>query len=399
MLKYFFSFIFFCICILNCNSQSKIDLEKKRNSILKDIDETESILESTKQSKTESLDKLELLNKMISLRNSVIDNLLQESVSADKRIKELEANTSAMSNDIDEIKKEYGHMILLAYLNRNKYSQMMFLLSSVNFNQAYKRLLYLKQYTINRKRQVDVITDIQKDLNLQKADLEQERSEKLILVRKNKIENLKLESEVTDKKKLINRLKSKEKELTLKINSKNSSADRLQKKIENLVKAELDRKNKISSKDINSLPNIIDNSLGSNFNENKGKLPWPLENGVITSFFGEHPHPIYKGVILRNNGIDISTREGAEVKSIFSGEVKAVLFILGSNFIIIIRHGNFLSVYQNIIDVKVKNGDKVATGQLLGKVFTDENSKSTVLHVEIWDELKKLNPEIWLTKR
>ncbi len=345
------------------------------------------------------LEKLDILNKMISLRNSEIDNLMLEIDSADKRIRELEKNTDAMSGDIDAIKKEYAHMILLAYLNRNKYNQMMFLLSSRDFNQAYKRLLYLKQYSENRKRQVDVIVGMQKELAVQRIILEQEKEGKLKLAERNKEESLKLQNEVSEKERTVNKLKAREKDLVKRLNNKNRIAQRLQLEIENIVKAEINRRNRTSAKDRNTALNVNEDVLGSSFNDNKGKLPWPLENGIITSGFGEHPHPVYKGVVLRNNGIDISTREGSEVKSIFSGEVKAVIYILGSNYTVIIRHGNFLSVYQNLVDIKVKNGDKVSTKQVLGKVFTDENSKSTVLHVEIWDELKKLNPEIWLTRR
>lgn len=396
-------FIFLCfflvisVCILR--AQSKSDLEKHRNAILRDIEETQNILETTKQSKSESLEKLDILNKMISLRNSEIDNLMLEIDSADKRIRELEKNTDAMSGDIDAIKKEYAHMILLAYLNRNKYNQMMFLLSSRDFNQAYKRLLYLRQYSENRKRQVDLIEGMQKELAVQRIILEQEKEGKLKLAERNKEESLKLQNEVSEKERTVNKLKAREKDLVKRLNNKNRIAQRLQLEIENIVKAEINRRNRTSAKDRNTALNVNEDVLGSSFNDNKGKLPWPLENGIITSGFGEHPHPVYKGVVLRNNGIDISTREGSEVKSIFSGEVKAVIYILGSNYTVIIRHGNFLSVYQNLVDIKVKNGDKVSTKQVLGKVFTDENSKSTVLHVEIWDELKKLNPEIWLTRR
>lgn len=399
MVKFcFISFILFNF-LFYCRGQSKNDLESKRASILTDIDETENLLSNTKHARTESLEKLELLDRKINLRNSVVNNLMTESLGEDKRIQELENITTSMSSDIKSIKKEYGHMIYLAYLNRNKDNPLIFILSASDFNQAYKRLLYIKQYSENRRRQIEIIRSIEKELVSQRNNLEKEKIEQLRLISSNKLENLKLKNEVEEKTELVSRLKLKEKELIKKLNEKNRIADKLQRAIEDEVKNELKKKNRASKDKLRSLESIADNSLGTNFNENKGKLPWPVDKGIVTSGFGEHPYLLYKDVKIRNNGIDISTTEGADVNCIFSGEVKAVFYYLGSNYSIIIRHGNFLSVYQNLVDVKVAVGDKVKTKQLLGKVFTDENSKSTVLHVEIWDELKNLNPEIWLSRR
>jgi len=400
MTKFLVTLIFLLSFTNHSLGQSnKSDLEKRRNSILSDISETENILSNTQHTRTESLEKLQLLDRKINLRNSVIENLLTESSNADKRIKELESTTDKMSEDINSIRKEYGHMIYLAYLNRNKNNSLMYILSASDFNQAYKRLLYIKQYSVYRRRQVDYLVEVQNELDNKRKLLEAERLQKLNLVEQNKSENLKLKDEVSEKTKIVNNLKVKEKELSRKLNEKNRIAEKLQREIENIVKAEIKRKSKAKVEHIDKFVNSNDNELSLTFNDNKGKHPWPVEKGIITNGFGEHPHPVYKNVMLRNNGIDISTKEGAEVKSIFSGEVTAVLFILGSNYSIIIRHGNFLSVYSNIVNVKVNNGDKVKTKQILGNVFTDDDSKSTVLHVEIWDELKKLNPEIWLSRR
>ena len=164
-------------------------------------------------------------------------------------------------------------------------------------------------------------------------------------------------------------------------------------------KANSKTSNKTSTKVVESNVEIVDRTLSNNFRENKGRLPWPTETGVISNYFGDHPHPVYKGVTVRNNGIDISTREGSDVFCIFEGDVKAVFGILGSNYFIIVRHGNYLTVYQNLIDVKVKTGDHIKTRQVIGKVFTDVDSKSSVLHLEILEEKKRLDPELWLGKK
>ena len=386
-----FSFSFFSIFC-----QSRTELEKKRNSLLKEISETENILGTVRQSRSESLEKLSLIDKKINLRNSLIVNLSSEITNVDKMITELERTTQSLNVDIKNIKEEYARMIYLSYLNRSHSNEFMFILSSSSLNQAYKRIKYLQQYFDYRKKQIAVINGVQSSLNNQISELESKRQEKVKLLSSQEKENKTLILELDEKTQTVKVLKLKEKELSRKLKTKSQKAERLSKEIDRIIKAEiLARSNaeKTTKKVYNE-----DKALSNNFRDNMGKLPWPTDHGVITRGFGKYHDPIYKNVEIESLGIDISTVANSEVHAIFDGEVTDRFSISGFNYAVIINHGKFYTVYQNLVDVRVKKGDKVKLKQVIGKVATDADSKSSVLHVQIWEQLKPVNPEIWLSK-
>jgi murein hydrolase activator len=374
-------------------SQSRSDLEKKKANTLKELNETENILNSVKQNKTASMEMLGLLDKKIGLRNTLIVNLSAEIGDVDKKIGELEKMTESLNSDIKEIKKEYARMIYLAYVNRNPYNKFLFILSAKDFSQAYNRLQYLKQYSEYHKKQIGVITSVETTFNNQIKELEAKRKEKFLLKNSQEKENLVLKSEMDEKTKLVSTLKEKETQLTRKVKEQTKLAEKLQKEIENIIKAEVKAKSLEKVSKGTTKKEIV---LSNSFRENKGKLPWPADGGVITRGFGEYEHPMYKGVKMQSLGIEITTNSGSNVHALFEGEVASILYILGTNYTVLINHGNFFSVYQNVVDVKVKKGDKVKTNQVIGKVFTDTGSKTTVLRIQIWDEKKNLDPELWL---
>ncbi len=386
--------IFFFSLSLNSYNQSRVDLEKKRANTLKEITEAESILNTVKQSKSESIEFLNLLDKKIILRNNLIENLSEEVGNVDKKVNELEKVTESLTMDIKEIKAEYARMIYLAYLNRQPYNKFMFILSAKDISQAYKRIKYLKQYSEYHHKQIAVINSVQNTLNSQIIELETKRKEKLSLLNSKEKENKILKTEVEDKSKVVNSLKLKEDVLNKKIKEQTKVAEKLQHEIENIIKAELKAKAAAekASKHLTKKENILSN----NFRDNRGKLPWPTDGGVITRGFGEYQHPIYKDVKMQSLGIEITTSSGANVHAVFEGEVASILNILGTNSTILITHGNFFTVYQNVVEVKVKKGEKVKTNQIIGKVFTDNVSKATILRMQIWEEKKNLDPELWL---
>lgn len=375
--------------------QSRAELEKMRNSTLKEIAETENILNTVKQSKTESVEKLSLIDKKISLLNSLIVNLSSEINQADKKINELEKTTQSLGMDIHNIKLEFGRMIYLSYLNRTHSDGLMFVLSSSSLNQAYKRLKYLQEYSEYRKRQISIINSVQNSLNMQINELETTRKVKVGLITSQEQENRKLKNELEEKTKTVDVLKLKENELSKKLKAQSKRAEKLAMEIDNIIKAEIKAKEaagKVSKKVVKE-----DNVLSSNFLENRGRLPWPIDHGVVTRGFGRYHDPIYKNVEMESKGIDISTVKNSDVYAVFEGEVTAKFVISGYNYTVIINHGRFYSVYQNLVDVRVNNGDKVKTHQVIGKVFTDNESKSSVLHVQIWDQRNVLDPEVWLS--
>jgi septal ring factor EnvC (AmiA/AmiB activator) len=397
--------------------------------MLKEIAQTENILSDVRKNREESLYVLTLMDKKIATRNNLITNISKDITNVDAIISDLEAQINLLNAEILNLKKEYGRVIWISYLNRHKLNQLMYIFSAEDFNQAYRRLKYLKQYSEYRKRQIRAIESVQTDLGKKLVELDKQKSEKSKLLAKAEMENKALSKELDEKTRIVNNLKKREKELISKLNEKNKIAVRLKNEIERLIRKEIEEnnariarekadraaknrlaRNKKTNKSANrgtknddaTAPVISltpgDATLSSGFKENKGKLPWPTEKGVITDFFGERKHPIYKGVILRNNGIDITTTEGAMVRSVFDGEVRCVIPILGANYSILVKHGNYYTVYTNIVDVKVKTGEKVKTKQVLGKVFTDYLSNATVLHIEVWENLNRLDPQLWLNK-
>jgi murein hydrolase activator len=387
------------ICFLamgNSFAQNREDLERKRNITLKEIAETENILNAVKQNKTESIDLLNLLDKKISLRNGLINNLSVEINEVDKKIIELERITQSLGSDIKIIKEEYARMIYLAYLNREPYNKFMYILSARDLGQAYKRIKYLQQYSEYHKRQVEVIKGVQNSLDKQITELDEKRKEKLMLLNSQERESNLLKNEVDEKTELIKLLKLKENQLNNKIKEQTRIAEKLQKEIENIIKAEI--KAKADAEKNSKQLSQRDVILSNNFRENKGKLPWPTDGGVITRGFGEYQHPIYKSMKLQSLGIEITTASGSNVKAIFDGEVASIIDLLGTNNTILITHGNFFTVYQNVVNVRVKKGDKIKTNQIIGNVFAENNSKTSILRVQIWDGKNKLDPEVWLNR-
>jgi murein hydrolase activator len=383
--------------ISEISAQSRSELEKQRTEMIKEIESTSKVLTQTRESQKESVHKLQILNKRITVRNKVIQSLNVEIQELNERILEREKVIESLENDLEKIRKEYEILVLYSFKNRDKKNLFMYILAADNFNQAYRRLKYLQQYTEYRRKQGEVIMTLKNVLESSKQDLAKAVNEKENLIRAERGEAGILEVEMSEQNKIVNRLQNRERELRKQIEDKNKIADNLQRAIQEMVEAEA-RKLKTSKDDIYSKLTPEERLISSNFKENKGRLPWPTERGVITSTFGDQPHPVLKGVFIRNNGIDIATTRGAEVRALFNGEVKKVFSYLGANYTVIIRHGNYLTVYQNLEGAMVKPGDKVKTKQIIGKVFTDVSTNTTILHIEIWEELTKLDPSVWLTK-
>ena len=380
-----------------CFSQSRADLEKQRSKALKEIEETQTILDGVKKKKSESLDALTLLDNKILLRNNVINNLTKDINNVSDNIKDIEGQIDLLSGDINKLKSDYAQMIYQAYINHYDNNYLMYVLASKDFNQAYQRIKYVQQFSEYRKRQVEAISSTQSNLNKELFELEKQKKDKLALLSNQQQENKALKNELNEKSTLVNSLKSRESELIRNLKEKNRAMEKLRLEIEKLIKAEMAAK---SNTNANSKSRLTPEDLivSTNFKDNKGKLPWPTERGIVTGFYGERQHSVYKGVKIINNGIDISTVEGSMARAIFDGEVRYVLPILGANYTVIVRHGNYFTLYKNLINVRVKVGEKIKAKQVIGQVFTDSETNNTLLHIEIWDEQQTVNPEQWLTK-
>lgn len=378
-------------------SQSRSDLEKRKKENEKEITYTNELIAKTEKNKTASYNKLLLINSKIKSREKVIGDINSEISLIDGNIKVQQELIDELNNDYEKLKSEYARVISFYYKNRSNYDRIMFILASESVNTAFNRIKHLQQYSEYRTSQARQIVETKIEIEKQLAQLDSMKSEKKLLLREQMTETNELKKEKSDQNQIIQKLEKEKVELKKKLDKQIKLASELQHAIEKVIAEELAKAN--SKK---KAPNVFqltpeEQKLANTFASNKKKLPWPTERGVITGFFGENPHPVLKGVFVRNDGIDISTTEGSYIRSIFDGTVTRVFVIPGAHTTVIIRHGNYLSVYSNLSEVFVKQGDKVSTKQMIGKIYTDkEEEGKSVLQFQIWKENQKLNPQEWL---
>jgi murein hydrolase activator len=387
-----FSLLFFFGLVIPAFSQSKTDLEKKKLELQKDIEYKNSLLKETKKNKQLSLSQLVLLNKQIAVREELIATINREIKLLNKQINENQALIDAMEKDLQNLKDEYAKIIYYSYKNRSAYDKLMFIFSSEDFNQAYKRLKYYQQYEEYRKQQADLIVKTKQIIAKKLEELQIKKAEKQELLSQELKEKNNLAGEKNEKQTIVNQLQQNEKKLKDDIQKKEKEAAKLQQAIQKIIEAEI-AKSKEKGKFVMT-PEAL--ALSENFTGNKSKLPWPVEKGVVTSKFGIHPHPILKGVEMKNNGIDISTTEGAVARAVFDGVVSKVLIIPGVGKAIMVRHGEYYTIYSNLKESYVKEGDKISTKQTLGLIMTDEDAGKTEIHFEIWKRQEILNPSDWI---
>ncbi len=385
---------FFIFCFIGF-SQSIDELQKKKRDAENDIKYTTKLLNEVQKSQKISLNRVQLLNNQIVKRNAVISAINSEVGLYQQFIDNNVLAIKLMNSDIKEIKKEYAELIRSAYRNRNAYDQVLFLLSADNANQAYRRFLYMKRYTAYRESQAEIIGAIQQALNQKADNLEQQKLIKLQLVTETKKETQKLSQEKTEKNTEIQKLQKEQQALRKKLQQQREIEQRLEKEIQKIIEEEARKSRAVGGTGFMLTPE--QKLVGENFVQNRKRLPWPVERGVVTEHFGINQHPVLSNVQTRNNGISIATEAGAKIRAIFNGEVSRVFGITGGNTAVIIRHGKYLSVYSNLREVTVKMGDKVSTKQTIGTVYTDaEDGNKSFLKFQIWLENQKLNPEDWI---
>lgn len=404
-IKNFLIFIL-CGCFLltfsffssNITAQTLTDLEKQRSNkekekvkLQQEIELANAMLVETNKTKTISLNQLELLDRQISMRIKLISILNSEINILNKQILEIHSIIQSLNKDLIKLKDEYAKMIYFTYKNRSAHNKLMFLFASENFQQAYKRIKYLQQYSSYRKTQAEIIEETSKMLSHKAVEVEFKKKKQNQLLVAEEQQKLTLKNEKVDKIKLLENLKTKEKHLKSELKDKQKAADRLTKAIEDIIRKEIEARKK---NDIKLTPEAL--KLSASFESNKGMLPWPVEKGIITGIFGKQEHSILKGIYINNNGIDIKTNKGEKVRSVFDGEITGVVSIPGAQIAVIVRHGEFLSVYSNLKEVFVKKGDKVKTKQVIGLTYTDEKDNNTELHFEVWKNTDKMDPSVWI---
>jgi septal ring factor EnvC (AmiA/AmiB activator) len=380
------------------SQNSKEKLQKDKLKLEAEIIYTTKLLSETKKEGVLSVNQVIILKTKIAQRQELISIINSEIDSLNLLIKQKSDSITVLNASLKTLKDNYAKMICFAYKNRSSYDRMMFLFSASDFNQAYLRLLYLQQYSEFRKKQAEKITQTQQLINIKLSNLELKKAEMNLLMNTQLKEKKSLLNEVAEKDDQIKKLKTKETELVKTIKDKEKTAAKLQSMIEKIIAEEIKKAtNKSGKVKTNSGMSLTPTEikLSADFAENKGKLPWPTENGIITSTFGEHPHPLFADVKIKNDGIDISTNAGSNARAIFNGIVTGIISTPGSdNKAIIIRHGEYVSVYVNIASVYVKVGETVKTKQNIGLI--DTNESKTELELQIWYGTTRQNPEDWI---
>ena len=388
---------------LNTNAQSKNDLEAKKKLLQKEISLTNKLLNETRKNKELSLDELLKLKSKINARAGLISALNAELRMYNNEIKKNTDEIAFLQNDLSKLKEEYAKMIYYAYVHKGSFEKIMFVFASNSFNQAYKRLKYIQQYSTYRKSQAKNIVKTQESLKQKITELDQAKQEKGAIISLEEQEKQKLAVEQVEREGAVKQLQGKEQELKQELAKKQAAAQKLQKAIQKIIEDEIRKAREAAKKAGNTskgfpmTPEAL--KLSNSFATNKGKLPWPVMEGVITDRFGQHPHPVLTGIVINNNGIDISTTKGAIARAIFDGEVSSVAIIPGEGKVVMIRHGEYLSVYSYMTEVFVKKGDKVSTKQHLGVLVNESGASKTDVHLEIWKGMTKLNPEYWIFRK
>ncbi len=388
----------------SAGQDKKTQLQQQKAKIEQDISYTNKLLEETKKTKQASVNQIVLLNKQIEKRQELISAINSEIRDLDREINQTSDTIRHLKQTVERLKKEYASLIYYANKNRNSYSRLMFLFSSKDFNQAYQRLKYFQQYSVYRQNQVRVIRETEEELNQKLVLLEQQKKEKVLLKQAEVSEQQKLSKEKSQQDQAVKNLSKKEKELLKKLRESEKAARRLQKAIEDLIAEEIRKANEAAKK-AGTKPapenkfalTPAEMELSASFAGNKGRLPWPTERGIISGTFGEHPHPVLKGIKTKNNGVDIATEKGSKARAVFDGVVSSTMTLPTFNNVVIVKHGEFLTVYSHLDQLYVKKGDKVKTKQVIGDISTDDSGK-TRLHFEIWHGKNLQNPEAWILK-
>ncbi|MGW8315622.1 MAG: murein hydrolase activator EnvC family protein [Bacteroidales bacterium] len=385
--------------ILGCAmayGQTKEELQQQKQKAFEEIKLAKELMERTAEKRSSSLQQIRILQQGINSRARLISTLEQEVKMIDKDIVDTQNQIVSLTKENEKNKEEYARLIYYAYRNITNYEKLMYVLAGANISQSYQRYKYLKYISDYRVKKAADIERLIAEMDSKKEELNGLRNEKLSVLEEKEGEQDKLVSERSQQASMVQNLQQQEAELKRQIAEKERITRELEERIRSIIEEEA-RKAADENNPYGALT-PEQQLVGDDFRNNKGKLPWPVDRGIITTGFGNHEFPGLRGSNLRNNGVDINSEPGTRVRAVFEGEVTKVFAILGANYTVLIRHGAYLSVYQNLINVRVKSGDKVLTKEILGEAFTDEGSGVSTVHFEVWQERNILNPEEWLSK-
>lgn len=406
VIKIFLITVFAVLTQISFSQTSKDDLEKKKDQLVNEIASLQKELDATKKSKKSNLTQLTALQKKIKSREKLINTYNDEIYLLGKEINVKVKTVRALDRDLDTLKKNYADMVYYAYKHRSAYNRLLFLFSATDFNDAFRRLKYIRRYNAYRRQQADLIEETQWSLNNQMKDLKSRRKNRQEVLNEQQQQKQKLTAEKKEKDKLAKSLAQQEATLKANIEKKKKEQDALKKQIADLIKKEIEEAKKkafasgasagksSSSSSLALTPEAA--ALSSSFENNQGKLPWPVEKGEIKELFGTHAHEVFDNLTIKNNGIDIKTTQGASVRAIYKGTVVGILSNPGYHKAVLVRHGEYFTVYSNLVSVKVKANDEIDTKQSVGIAYTDPATGETSVHLEVWKGTTLLNPASWI---
>ena len=404
-------FVIVVVIPLFCFSQNKDQLKEQKKALEKEISYTSTLLKKTKENKKESMRYINYLDKKISSQERLIQisnielNLIKKQIlKLESKIESTEKQIDKKGKEIIALKKEYGKMLYSLQKNKNDRNNLMFIMSSQTFNQAYKRVLYLREYSRLRKSQLVQIQKSQDSLSVKSERLLKQRNlitkkkdESLVLI-SNKKQNLdKILESKNEKNKVVANLQKSENIFLKKIKEQQKQSRLIEEQIKRIIEEEI-KAARAKLKEKNSTMTLTPEArlLSDEFSANRGNMPWPLEQGLIVAYFGKQKHHVFGNVETFNNGINIATSEDAIIRSVFKGRVSRIFFIKGEGKAVLINHGEYFTVYSGLKTVAVKLGDEVLTKEKIGTVLTDSGEGKTELHFEIWQGYEKLDPSLWL---
>ncbi|MFL2597701.1 MAG: murein hydrolase activator EnvC family protein [Flavobacteriaceae bacterium] len=402
MKKSFYFLIFFVLgfVIIQAQQTSKKqkELEAQRLRLKKEIKQINSILFNNIKTRKSALTQVEDLQVKLNVRLELIKVTNEQANLLTTRISLNERNISTNRLELRNLKDEYANLIQKSYESKSLQNRLMFLFSSESFLQAYKRVQYLKQYASYRRKQGKAIANKTKLLQELNQTLNNEKAEKILLIEENRLVQQQIEKDAQDQKSLIKTLERKQTSLASQISKKEKQQKAIDREINRLIREAIAASNKALGKKRKKTFQLTPEAklIADNFKANKGRLPWPLEKGVVVQGFGRQRHPVVKTTTIQSNGVILATEPLAQVRAVFEGEVMSVIVIKGSNPSVLIRHGNFITLYTNLAKLYVTKGEKVNAKQAIGEVFTNQQTGKTQFQFGIFNNVDALNPKEWV---
>ena len=383
--------------ILGFAQDKKATLEAQKKRLQQEIVQINALLKSSAKKRANVLTEVETVqlkmdrqDALIRLTNRQINRLNQE-ITLNLR------NIEQLRTELTKLKKDYAEMVVAARKNQSTQNRLMFLLSSESFWQAYKRMAYMKQYAAYRKQQGEQIATKTKTLQQYTNDLVAQRKYKERLIRENRDAQKALDTVRARQNSLVQQLKRKEKSYAAQIKKKQKQQEAIDKEINRLIREAIAASNKKAGTKTTSFVLTPEaKALAASFAANKGRLPWPVEKGIVIQKFGTQRHPVVRTTTIKSNGVTLSVPARAEARSVFEGKVLNIVQFKGSNPIVLVQHGNYITSYKNLSKVYLKKGDKLSAKQAIGQIFTNKDTGKTALQFSLFKNTTPQNPALWL---